>query len=402
MIALSIYNLDGRLIMKSVAQIILLVFVMIIGCSCHQYSNVIGNGTDETEIIYKRGEIEIVEFLDEAEIYTGAYTDNISSSTLSVSQKKNTVVYGLTKFVFGTDENPSILSLCLDPVCDHTKEHSCILSYGLVRDVMITEYDIYFLSTTGIYRYSKETLTTEPYAIFNTYIINQFLMGRYLYAQVGYDYYIKIDLLTNKAMAIPIETVEYVMIYPYDGMLYCMDSSSNIYQCDENFENACLIAANRHPDCFIQMSYQVYGDRVYYLAVGDSENTNLYSYDLLVKETALILKDIYCFGIAADKLYVQLYNPIEGPLYRNQQNDIINVTAYTGNSIYCASLDNPEQLSLVTKYEEENCRLDGYYLVPTEQYLYVSVSDYTNMELKVCVYRYDVVNHEWQYMANMG
>lgn len=369
----------------------ILTCIFAISCDNSKTTNLSSDGAED--ILYKYGKIEFVDFLEDSDIYYGDYMGTQTRS-MSASYTEDIVIYTHNASVYTNDENLNVLSLCHDPVCDHSKRESCIVSYGLVRDVVFVDDYTYFLKATGIYRYSHETLTTEPYAVFNIYIATQFRMGRYLYAELNGGEYIKIDLATDQAIMLEPELLSPRMVFPYKNMLYCYDSENNIYRCDQNFQNAELLVSNITTECWVSHSYQVYNDYLYYVTV-ENDVHYLMKYDLAKNALESRIEGVYCFWIYDDFLYTQQYDPSEGPLYQNGDN-IVPSTIKTGNKVYRAHLSDPTNREVIARQSDNNMRLDGYGLYVTERFIYSYIANFVDYDIITNYYRYDMVTNEWQ------
>ena len=364
-------------------------------CSCDNTETVIGTipGT-EIELEYKYGEISIVyDDMSTDEIYTDLYNENIVSPLSSLSLGKDKVCYSFNTAIYTSDNSPYVLSLCADPVCDHTKMESCIVSYGLLRYPLYVGDDVFFVKGNGIYRYSSATLQTTPYAIFNAPITMTFVMGKYLYLYISNELYVRIDMVTRTARILHPPTKSVQAVYPSDGKIYCLDSGYNIYEYDCNLENATRLISSFKPSCFIQNSYQVYDNKIYYVSEDDG-NPNLHIYDISQKKEE-VFNNICCFGINNGAIYYLKYDPILGPEFDNN-GVITRANAVSGNKLWCADIDSINTPIFVASIEDENMRLDNYFIHVTDKYVYMNVSIFTDLKIETWLFRLNRTTKEWQ------
>ena len=301
--------------------------------ACNESHTIVRNN-DDTEILYKFGELTFIgEHTDE--IYSDKYSRDYYDMYPYLAITSDSVLYGNYEPILLSDDG-SMLELCRDPLCDHSKPQTCILSYGGVRRIIYTDDYIYFAKSTGVYRYDLNTLTSEPYAIFNAYVYSQFLMGRYLYIDLGAGDFIKVNIETDEAVIITDIPITSTFNCPCNGYIYSVDSAGGIYRCDDNFENIEQLTGERIFGCDIPASYQIYGDYIYY-PIGKT----LYRKRLDDLTGEAFLDNIYAFTIADDTIYYEIYHPQPGPAYDNGS-EIVTRTLHTGNNIYSGPLDSPQ------------------------------------------------------------
>lgn len=363
--------------------------------SCNNTETVIGTipGT-EIDLEYKYGEISIVyDDASDDEIYTDQYNENIISPLSSLSLGKDKVCYSFNTAIYTADNSPYVLSLCADPVCDHTKRESCIVSYGLLRYPLYVGDDVFFIKGTGVYRYSSATLQTTPYAVFNAPITMTFVMGKYLYICISNELYVRVDMITCTAKILQPLTKSVEAVFPYDGKIYCLDSGYNIYEYDYSFENAKHLISSFTPSCFIQNSYQVYNNKVYYVSEDDG-SPNLHVYDISQKIEE-VFGNICCFGINNGVIYYLKYDPILGPEYDNN-GVVARATAVSGNKLWCADIDSINNPTFVASIDDKNMRLDNYFIHVTDKYVYMNVSIFADLQIETWLFRLNRMTKEWQ------
>ena len=380
-----------------VILLVLIISLMCAACGTTSTELVISNANG-IEVEYQDGKLIFVDSLSDMNIYPSGYGGCTLTPTSDVSFDEDTVISCYAKIICD-DKHSDVINLCRDPICDHKKENTCIHSYGLIRNGIIVEDYIYFRDTLGIYRYSMNTLTTEPYAVFNKQVMSQFRMGKYLYICVDYGVFIKVDLTNDQAVVLSIEQLEYGMIYPYEGALYCLDGVSGIWRCDQNFDNAELIVPARSFDCHIPYSYQIYENKLYYVSIED-KTQYLYAYDLSDNNVEWRIPDVYCFNIYDGILYTQLYDPQDGPEFLNSKGNIVTTVAQTGGKIYMSLLSDPDSFRILCELDESEKRLDGYFVYATDRYIYAEVAEFSNLKINTCLYRYDMECNLWQKIGN--
>ena len=394
---------------KIVLFYLILCILQLILSACTEENISLGiNGENGIELLYKYGELCMVDKLPNDEIYTNEYPNDMYCPINYMSISNDSVVNLLEAPVYANDEGEKILNLCRDSVCDHTIAESCISSYGLITYVIETENNVYFVKATGVYRYSLENFTTEPFAIFNTQVMGQFLMGQYLYIQIDYTQYLKVNLTNKQAVLLSFDA-QFVpnTVYPSNGYLYIMTNDRKFYRCDSNFSNMQFLCWDGYAACFPQYSFQVYEDKLYYTAMKQDKNGSienhyiLYVRDAGTGELLNTIPDIYCFFIANDKLYAQCYEPTVGPEYIDIYNGTINRSfSNTGNKIYYAPLDDPHNLNVFVELKEGNMCLNGYYLVVTNKYLYTDICVFKKYKFIDRVYRINLDTKEWQLVSS--
>lgn len=388
--------------MRKIGFLSLLCLLLFSLSACQKNPVTIGGETkDGVTVEYKYGEITFLDEVFSSKVYTDTYRENITPQVeLTVSD--HDVVYLYHAAVYTTDDSREILSLCRDPLCDHSKPESCIISYA-PRHIIATDDNIYFAKANGIYHYSLDTLETTPFAVFNDYVIEQFLMGRFLYIKVGYNLYVKVDLETNNAVSISsndgnVSFAEMISIEPYDGWLYYSDENGNIYRINQNFENPELLIQENHYQCFIGESYRFCDGKLYFADFNDGQY-RMGIYDLTSGEVEYVNNNVYCFDISGDMIYMQLYDPIDGPEYRRSDGTVITTTANTGNRLWCAPLDDPSDVRPLATFSGENKRLDGYFTCATENYVYVYAAEFEDYDSETYLYRYSLRSGQWQRIA---
>ena len=384
--------------------LLFLALLLLLGGCAEQETSLGVELEDGFELAYLDGEITFVEdWFEPGETYTENYSENSYSPYTRMAVWRNGLIYSMEDaYVEMMDGIGEIMSLCKDPLCDHTEETRCIVSFG-GRNVIKAGTDFYFVYATTVYRYSQETLRTSVFAEFNMMVSSQFLMGRYLYFEIFGQVYVRVDLESNTAMILEKDPmIAPYLYYPYEEMLYFYDANTDqIFRCDTNMQNTQLLAKNVHSPCHTTWAFQLYGDKLYYvsveykLPVSESNRPYLCVLDLTTGETERY-DGIYCFGICGGTIFYQCYEPREGPLFFNQKQKYVTTTLYTGNRIYRAPLDDIENQTLLTEVTGDNLRLDGYFLHATEDYLYVYISDFSNAELNLKLCRYNLTTGEWQ------
>ena len=379
----------------SFLTIVVLTITIVVACNSRKDSAIFSN--DNIDITYKYGKIEFVDELM-GDIYSEKFSNDDYSGFFFVSIQPDSLVYTFNTYKYLPDYSDAVLELCRDSVCDHSVKESCIQSFGNIYYVVCTSDYTYFTKGNGVYRYSIESFTTEPYAVFNATVTNQFLMGKYLYIEIAASVYVKVDLESGKAVIL--ENIGAMMscIYPYNGQLYFLDEANNIYICDDNFVNKKLLVTGRHFDCAIQASFQPFEDSVYYIDKGADEY-NLCRYDLKTEKAEKLIDDVFAFCISpSGRLFYQKYDPSVGPLYNNGS-EYVNVTCFTGKTIYYADLDDAISPSVFIKNEFKETRLGESYMFATEKYLYVYIDEFNDGEMEMVLYRINCFDPEWQRVA---
>lgn len=387
--------------------VIILVLIIIISIfpACGEKNVIIGKikGDDGADFTYKRGIIEFADELPNDTIYYGEYDYNSYSPLHYLTIMPDKVVYTANTAVYTEDKNDEIFSLCRDPVCDHSKPETCIVSFGLISHPIPTDEYIYFLKATTVFRYSLLTMTTDEYAVFNIYLISLSQMGRYLYVGIAGGLYVKIDLVTDTAMVLEPELIDLAMRYSYDGKIYLMDASCNIYESDDNMDNIKLLASDRNPDCFIQSSYEVYNSKLYYVTK-ENEQNYLCVYDLETEVVTEKIPGVFCFTLSDDIMYMQFYDPQPGPEYMENGEMAVSVNR-TGNKIYTVPINDLNNKKLLNAFENiyDECTgsmVGGNYLYATGNYLYADVTEiYNDYSVGFASYRLNIRTNKWQRIA---
>jgi len=362
-------------------------------------------GYDGAEISYKSGLIKFVNKLPNAEIYCGEYDYDAVSPFHYLTVQPDKVIYTFNSAVYTEDGSSEVLSLCRDPVCDHSEREydNCFIAFGGGGNVIMTEEYIYFKRTTNVWRYSLRTMRREMYASFNIVVASLTLMGRYLYVGLPGGVYVKVDLVTDTAVALEPDIIM-SMIYPYQSKMYIMDESENIYECDENFQNITLIANNRKEfDCHIQSSYQAYKGKLYYISKENDQNM-LYVYELSSKTIVEKVPGVVCFAIANDIIYMQFFEPFYGPEYTDTNTgERSRHVILTGNKIYHAPINKLQEKNLLVTYDQkfDECiesYLERYYMYVTDKYLYTEAIEFfdDNVPISCALYRMNLSTKKWQ------
>jgi len=68
----------------------------------------------------------------------------------------------------------------------------------------------------------------------------------------------------------------------------------------------------------------------------------------------------------------------------------------TGNAIYAAPLDDIDSAWTLTRFDQENAQLMGYFLHAAGKYLYTMPNVYDNGDISVPLCRYNLTTGEWQ------
>ena len=425
--------------MKKSALISLLMLIIYLitlpSCQTNQPFSLGMNTDGDLEISYLSGQLTFVDELPNQKIYTDEYPEDIFTPDMVTSYSNSYIGHTMEGHLYTVDESEEILNLCCDPACDHSVEGSCVSSYGGSYFIQ-TSNEVFFCSGPAVFRYSKDTFTTELYANFNTQPMTLFVMGRYLYIQTNYTQFLKVDMTTNEAMVLSLDAkYAYGQIRPLDGYLYLMtnvgvkeygyESGYVLYRSDPNFREVQLLVKNIGST----LSMHIVGDKLYHLFrtidFTDLASPVQLSSELQIRDAATgelldTVPDIECFGISGDTLYAQKFDPssttvmvrdtittAQPPLDPTQAapqpklGEEHPAGTPTGNKIYSAPLSNPHALTLFTEVKYDKALLQGSQFWITEKYLHslVLIAD-EDGRYDHFSYRMNLGTKKWQLVAN--
>ena len=373
---------------------IVIVIVLLLS-SCTQEVTEIGE-SGGVGINYVEGLITFVDYdpLHEVndEIYTDEYRSDYSMFLpyYSLCGDKY-VMFGNNETVYYTDSSSDAVNFCDDPLCDHSKPGTCMESIGDFRNVIITDEGYtYFLSMFTIYRYSQDEMICEIYAKFDLPVTRQFIMGKYLYAELSDYSLLRINLADDTAVVLPDKGLLGDGNTPYRGYIYSLESvtknwvvSTNIVRYNADFSEKEILVENLRYDCF--NPFMLYDDKLYY-----QSEEKLYICSPDDTSDPEIIHNVKCFGINDEYLFIQRPEQLPGA-WGMEYGERYQSTIETGNKIYYAPVNKTDSFELLVQMPDtEGVQLTCYTLESTERYVYMFVDEYTDYNLVTILYRYDL------------
>lgn len=345
---------------KRIYAILIATLFVCVGCT----NTTVSRQTNKESITYKEFSI--------SEIYAdGKYIDTYTSPSYDRIQ-----IYPTSEFVYlyfsdwscvYRKDDGTIAGLetpfCYDPLCRHD-DVSC-LTYSSSASLDMVGYDgkVYMLTIGlegGQHNFSIYDLASGKHEI-----ADQFPAGGKIIARLGRFIYFWIqEALEDEVPGGQQKTVRH--IYRYDietekieylgerssdisyrrvvashGEIYYLGDDNHLWNCDYNIQNVRKVISKQIS------TYEIIGDKIYYLTLDLSGIGKLYCRDLDGVNEELLYENVTWFCMDGETMYYSVYDPIDGfawDILKTDENGNRILQTYTitvdhGNMIYTIPLE---------------------------------------------------------------